>query len=450
MEVQILTPRLGDTRKAMLQEANGYNYKPIGEKNDKTSSSEDTQPWSGHLFCMFVVFGIASLTPWNMFITATAYFESKFNGSTPAIEENYQNYFQTGAICTDVVISFLTVPLVRFIKMPKLIYFSNCVMLGMFVLTTILAKVDSSSWSADFFLLTEVSFCMMCGGGAMYISTMWAITSSMNPIYIDAFLIGMTFAGIIAAVLTIITLSIPGIDFVEAGFWYFVAAAVILLVALVLFTQFHCHYYQENYSEVDTRITVTPSDSSESTDSTKSRTPICQLIRATFTQGYSCFFVLYVTFIMFPAVLSTLKSTADPESAWSSRYFLPVSLFLFFNLGDLMGRLAARIAEFPGRRLIPWYTTSRVVFVILMVMCNLQPRSDSAPVWFQHDAIPSILVLVFAATSGQILTLCLRYAAEIGASRSDKAMIGTIMGVHGALGRILGSLSTYLVFLILK
>lgn len=445
MEVQILTPRLGDTRKAILQESNGY--KPISISESKTLSSETlTKPWSGHLFCMFVVFGIASLAPWNMFITATAYFESKFNGSTPEIEENYQNYFQTGAICTDVVISFLTVPLVRFIKIPKLVYFSNSVMLGMFVLTAILAKVDSSTWARDFFLLTEVCFCTMCGGGAMFISTMWAITSSMDPIYIDAFLIGMTFAGIMAAGLTIITLSIPGIDFVGAGFWYFVAAAAILLLSLVLFSQFHCHFYQDSNTEVDSGTLPVSSTTLSKTE----RTPIHQLIRDTFPQGYSCFFVLYITFVMFPAVLSTMKSTADPESAWASRYFLPVSLFMIFNIGDLIGRLVARVVEFPGRRLIPWYTTARVVFVFLMVMCNLQPRSDSAPVWFKHDVIPSTLVFLFAATSGQILTLCLRYAAEIGTSRADKATIGTIMGVHGAMGRVLGSLSTYIVFLAIR
>ena len=50
--------------------------------------------WTPCVYGMFIVFGIASLTPWNMFITATAYFESKFNGSSPAIEENFTNYFQ--------------------------------------------------------------------------------------------------------------------------------------------------------------------------------------------------------------------------------------------------------------------------------------------------------------------------------------------------------------------
>jgi len=449
MEVQILSPRLGETRKAIFLESNGLLYKPISEDVDKTQISDsDTKPWSGHLFCMFVMFGIASLTPWNMFITATSYFESKFNGSTPAIEENFQNYFQTGAICTDVCISFLTVPLVRYIKIPKLIYFANSVMLSMFVLTAVLAKVDSTLWAKDFFLLTEVCFCMMCGGGAMFISTMWAITSSMNTIYTEAFLIGMTFAGIIASVLNIVTLSIPGIDFVEAGFWYFVTAAVILLVSLVLFSQFHCHHYQESYQEVDAKSPVSPD--LESTESKTERTPMFQLIKDTFTQGYCCFSVLYITFIMFPAVLSTLQSTADPSSTWAIRYFLPVVLFLVFNMGDLLGRLFARVVEFPGRRVIPWYTTARLVFVFLMIMCNLQPRSQDVAVWFQDDITPSILVLLFAATSGQILTLCLRYASEIGSSSADKATIGTIMGVHGALGRVLGSLSTYLVFLVIK
>lgn len=427
MDIKILSPRL-DERKSPPE-----SYLAVTE-----DASPTTPSWSVSVFLMFVVFGIASLTPWNMFITATAYFESKFAGSSPDIEKNFPNYFQTGAICADVVVSFLTVPLVRYIKMPRLIYLANSVMLATFVLTALLAKVDSTQWSSKFFILTEVSFCTMCGGGAMYISTMWAITSSLDPLYIDAFLIGMTLAGIIASLLNILTLSIPGVDFVGAGFWYFVSAGVILLLAMVLFTQFHCQHYQEDYRSVDTE-----------SPSGKVASSTCQLNRRILPQGYSCFCVLYITFLMFPAVLSNLVSgSGDSQSAWTTKYYKPVSLFLIFNLGDLVGRVSARVVQFPGARLIPWYTTARAVFVLLMVMCNLLPRD--IPVWFKHDAIPTTLVFFFALTSGQVLTLCLRYAARLGTDKAEKATIGTIMAVYGAIGRILGSLSTYLIFMAIR
>ena len=399
--------------------------------------------WSLLTFSLFVMFGIASVTPFFMFVTATSYFESKFNNSTPDIQQNYQNYFQTGAIITDVLFSFLTVPLARFIEIPRLVYFSNSVMLGMFALTAAFAQVDSSTWAREFFYLTEAIFCVMSASSSIYISSIFAISSSLDPAYIFAFLVGHSLSGIIAAVLSIITLSIPGIDFVSAGFWYFVAAAVILLFSLVIFSTFHCHLNQADHTKE--YRTLSGPDSSE-----EEKIPIRRLIKDTLVHGYSCFFTRYITMLLFPAVLSTLKSTANPASPWASRYFLPVSLFLVFNVGDLIGRFAARAVEFPGRRLNPWYTTARVVFVVLTVMCNLQPRSNTAPVWFKHDVIPTILVLLLSVTNGQVFTLCFKYAAEIGASKVDKAAIGTIMSVHAALGRVLGSLSTYIVFLALR
>ena len=435
MEVQILSPRLSTPRITSLRQIPSDPE----EKSFLPDEQSDVKPekWDGRVFAMFVMFGIASLTPWNMFITATSYFEAKFNGSSTAIQNNFPNYFQTGAICVDVIVSFLAVYLVREFSPAKLVYVANFIMLSMFAVTSVLARIESSSWALEFFILTEVLFCIMCGGGALYISTMWAITSAMNSIYTEAFLWGMSTAGIIASVLNIITLSIPGIDFVGAGFWYFIAAIIILLISLGLFYQFQRHYYQES----------DPFDSSEfSISSLKS--PLSKLIRDTLPQGYCCFCVLFITFIMFPGVLSSLESTASPQSLWASRYFLPVSLFLVFNVGDLIGRLTARVIEFPGRALIPWYTTGRGVFVLLMLMCNLQPRSLS--LWFADDVTPTVLVFLFAATSGQVLTLCLRFAPEASEDKMDKQTIGTIMGVHGALGRVLGSLSTYIIFMVLK
>lgn len=447
MELENQISDHGDTdgeKKLMEDDSNSYLPNSGGNTKEPslhTGTGNKQNSWSLLTFSLFVMFGIASVTPFFMFVTATSYFESKFNNSTPDIQQNYQNYFQTGAIITDVLFSFLTVPLARFIEIPRLVYFSNSVMLGMFALTAALAQVDSSTWALEFFYLTEAIFCVMSASSSIYISSIFAISSSSDPAYIFAFLVGHSLSGIIAAVLSIITLSIPGIDFVGAGFWYFLAAAVILLFSLIMFSMFHCHLNQaDNTKEYQTL--------SGSTEEVK--IPICRLIKDTLVHGYSCCFTRYITMLLFPAVLSTLKSTANSESPWASRYFLPVSLFLVFNIGDLIGRFAARAVEFPGRRLNPWYTTARVVFVVLTVMCNLQPRSNRAPVWFKNDVIPTILVLLLSVTNGQIFTLCFKYAAEIGASKVDKAAIGTIMSVHAALGRVLGSLSTYIVFLALR
>ena len=390
---------------------------------------------------MFVVFGIASLTPWNMFITAKDYFESKFRGSAYNIEHNFERFFQIGAICTDVIISLITVLLVQCVRIPILIYISNGIMLAGFIATTILAQMDSTSWPTEFFFVTEITFCLIAGSGAMYISAMWGITSAMSTIYTEAFLIGMTLAGILASVLNIITLSIPGVDFIAAGFWYFLSASFILILSLILFTKYQMTYYDVPKKEPANLSSELPLEDS------KVSAGMRELTLKSLPFGYSTFCVLFVTFVMFPATLSGLESNTS-SAVWSGKYFLPVSLFLTFNLGDLVGRFVARWRAFPGSKLIPWYTTGRFILVFLLLMCNVQDRAREP--WFQHDAIPTFLVFIFAVTSGQVLTLALRYAPEVTTITTEKATIGTIMAFWGALGRVIGSLSTYIIVMILK
>ena len=434
MEVYVRSPKA-------LRQKNTSSYEKI-EAESSSKSENEAGGWQGSIFLMFVVFGITSLTPWNMFIAATAYFQDKFSGSTPDIEENFPNYFQTGAICMEVLVSFLAMPLVRYIPIPALIYTANALMLSMFGLTAILAKVDTSAWAEQLFFLTEVCFCVMCGSGALYISTMFAITSAMNPMYIQAFVIGLGSAGVIASLLNIIFLSIPGIDFVEAGFWYFSTAAVLLIFSMVLFSYFHRHHYQPLPKQ-----TPAEEEEGDSAGLKTSHSSMFQLTKNTLALGYTIFFDMFLNFLLFPGVLSTLESKSTDPS-WTSRYFLPVSLFLTYNVGCLVGTMLSRLIQFPSRGLIPWYATIRIVFVLLLVMCNLQPRS--LPVWFQDDISPTIFLFLFAVTQGQVLPLSLQYASESGNSSREKASIGTIMGFHSAIGRIGGSLATYLIFMIIK
>ena len=349
----------------------------------------------------------------------------------------------------DVIVSFLTVALVRCVAMPTLIYTANTLMLLMFALTSVIAKIDTTDWPGNtVFLITEVSFCIMCGSGALFINTMWAITSSLDTAYTDAFLIGMTLAGIIASVLNIVTLSIPGIDFVGAGFWYFLTATILLTISLGLFVYFHINIYNHKYAPIksgnDSDVPSTPSVSPPP----KAKSMMA-LTKEAGTYLYTAFMILFATFVMFPGVLATTESSAiNQDSIWVTKYFKPVSIFLTFNIGDFVGRLLACKWDFPSPTLIPWYSTSRLGFAVLFMMCNLQPRS--LPVWFPNDILFTIFIFLFAMINGQSLTLALRYAPEIGKETADKATIGTLMGFAGAIGRISGSLMTYLVLMIVR
>ena len=52
------------------------------------------------------------------------------------------------------------------------------------------------------------------------------------------FFTSSSLAGLFASILNIATLSLPGTDSVEAGFWYFLIATIVLTIALGLFAMF--------------------------------------------------------------------------------------------------------------------------------------------------------------------------------------------------------------------
>jgi hypothetical protein len=57
----------------------------------------------------------------------------------------------------------------------------------------------------------------------------------------------------------------------------------------------------------------------------------------------SVFLVFVVTLSCYPAINSRIFSTTkdDNPSAWEQKYYIPVTCFLLFNFGDLIGRTLA-------------------------------------------------------------------------------------------------------------
>jgi len=430
------------------------------------------------LYAVFLTFGIASLTPWNCFITATEYFEHKFNASSSAdIRENFPKYFQICGIVGDVATSLLCMIVVKYIKISTMVYFANVQMLVAFVVTTCLAKVDTDDWPNTYFAVTVTLFAMMCSGGAMYISAMFAMVSTMSSVCTDGFLVGMALAGLFASMLNIGTLSLPGTNSVEAGFWYFLIATIVLTIALGLFTVFQRSdmSYERLESEFSNTRTAESSPGPESRASdplceTEDETvsedvsdkklvrssttgsaislPMTQLFRAAWQHIFSFFFVLLVTFTIFPGALSMLKSDALPGTAWADKYFIPVSLFLVFNIGDCLGRILVSWVKWPSERFLIYYGLARIVFILLLVMCNLQPRS--VDVWFSGDVWPTVLIFLFALTNGQVISLSMVYAPQCVQNKCDKAAIGTIQAFCSAIGRVTGSFLAFLAIAAIK
>ncbi|KAJ7373080.1 hypothetical protein OS493_014227 [Desmophyllum pertusum] len=91
-------------------------------------------------------------------------------------------------------------------------------------------------------------------------------------------------------------------------------------------------------------------------------------------------------------------------------YFVPVTCFLLFNVGDFCGRLGASFVQWPGKDgiILPVICFLRVVFLPLFAFCNAVPRNNSR-VFFHEDYFPIVFMVLFAISNGYLGSLCMMY-----------------------------------------
>ena len=64
-----------------------------------------------------------------------------------------------------------------------------------------------------------------------------------------------------------------------------------------------------------------------------------------------------------------------------------------------------------GEYSVPGVVLSRVVFVSLLMLCNVQTRSY-LPVYFPHDVAFTAIMMLFSLSSGYCVCLSMSYAPQ--------------------------------------
>ena len=391
-----------------------------------------------------VLFGLASLLPWNMVITATGYFAAKFaETNSTTIETGFPSYFQIGGIGSNVIFSLSSIVLLKYVPIKPVLVTCNTVALIIFVAMTIMSKQITVTWPMSFFVISNVIFCLACGASAAYISGMMAVASMLTPSAVQGFFLGQGTAGLFATVLSIITLSIPGSDPVQAGFYYFLIASLSLMLSLVVYLLFNRLSFVRNN-------TVRKEEQTDGgIEDAAGEISAFQVFMKIWKFCATSLITLLITLACFPAALSALKSTSpDTTSPWSTTYFLPVVSFLTFNVGDVLGRVTSSLLPYPSKRLILPLAISRVIFIPLIYMCNLQPRSIN--VWFKSDVWPAVFNFFMAWSTGHILSLSAAYGPQEVDTKSAKSLAGTYAAFSSALGLVIGSVLVFPFLDILK
>ena len=136
-------------------------------------------------YIAMVIFGLAALLPWNMFITATSYFSTKFHNGSPFVQKQFENFITIFSQITNVSFTLINVYLQnRFSAFSRIM----STLLGMcllFILTTVMVKVDTSEWTDGFFGLTIVTVVVFNAFAGVFQGGIFGLAASFTSRHIQ-------------------------------------------------------------------------------------------------------------------------------------------------------------------------------------------------------------------------------------------------------------------------
>ncbi|XP_077537597.1 equilibrative nucleoside transporter 1-like isoform X3 [Haemaphysalis longicornis] len=408
-------------------------------------------PYNFVTFTMFL-FGIGSLLPWNFFITADDYWTYKFrnvsaNGSSSAavqksdMQAAFTSYLAIASkapyilsLVLNTYLSHRIRPAVR-IGWPLL----GCTLF--FVATAALVKVNTDEHQKAFMAATLVIvvliniFCGFLQGGGT------GLAGCFPEKYMASNLNGQAVGGVFATVAQILCL-LTDATATTSALLYFLLAVVTLIFTQICFailvkTDFY-HYY------ISTQAVSYKALDKISMGTSRSKATPWEIFKGGWMYFASIALIFWVTLSIFPAVMVLIVSThADSGSIMSTKLFLPISGFLVFNVGDLVGRIVSGFLPLPAswRRTLFALCLSRVVFIPLFLLCNAYPRYN-LPVLFESDTAFVVLMVFFSVSNGYLVTPALTHASKSTATENQE-MAGSMAAVFLGLGLLLGSVSSY-------
>ncbi|KAF4071445.1 hypothetical protein AMELA_G00273360 [Ameiurus melas] len=356
---------------------------------------------------------------------------------------------------------------------------SQVFILILFILTAILVKVPMVQ--DRFFSITMATIWFINSFGAVLQGSLFGLVGLLPQKYSTLFMSGQGLAGAFAALAMLMAIA-SDTDAQTAALGYFITPCVGTLVTLISylllpkleFARFYLNKSKGQSYEVDASRELLSKGvqengelSSQATDPVPNGSPcspesdvarqafvsmdaeqdkqvkssVLEVLKKIWLMAFCITFVFTVTLSVFPAVTVDVKTVY--EGKWEN-YFIPVCCFLLFNVMDWFGRSITSRVRWPSKesRLFPALVVSRVIFIPLLMLCNVQER-QFMPVVFGNDWSFAIIMVFFSVSSGYCVCLSMSYAPQLVAPQ-DGETAGALMTFFLALGLSLGAALSFL------
>ncbi|XP_006121553.1 equilibrative nucleoside transporter 3 [Pelodiscus sinensis] len=416
-------------------------------------------------YVIFFILGIGSLLPWNFFITAKQYWIYKLqncsNREDPEgdgvsdLRDFFESYISIASTVPSVLCLIGNFVLVNRVSASIRILSSLAVMLAVFVVITLLVKMDTSTWTQHFFVITIFCVVIVSSASTIFSSSIFGLSGCFPMKNSQALISGQAMGGTLSAVASVVDLAAAA-DVTDSALAYFLTADVFIIVCMVVYLILPKLEYSRYYmrSHKSSTASVLPSSYLEEVDESEDITnsdqfipPLRPILKKTAVLGFCVFYVFFISIIIFPSISSSIESVnKNSGSLWTNKYFIPLTSFLLYNFADWCGRQITAWIQAPGpkSKLLPALILLRTLSLPVFMLCNYQPRSQIKMVVFNKDVYPAVFIVLLGLSNGYLGTLAIIYGPKIMPKELAEAT-GVVMTFYLTLGLAMGSACSILV-----
>ncbi|KAF2198058.1 hypothetical protein GQ43DRAFT_483642 [Delitschia confertaspora ATCC 74209] len=435
-------------RRTSYEPLDGGSEDPIGE----TIEHPQQERFSWIDYSVFVLLGVAMLWAWNMFLAAAPYFQHRFESSEKLLR-NFQSAELSVSTVGNLGSMIILTKLQKGASYPKRIMTSLAINIVAFTLLALSTKVFLRV-SADvyFGFLMVIVFAASLATGLCQNGVFAYVSSFGREEYTQGIMTGQGIAGVLPCIAQIVSvLSVAEKETNEgapqtpstSAFAYFLTATAISTASLVAFA----YLLSRHGTRQHPKQTLSASDDTEEDhhhDAPRGSVPLTLLFRKLFWLSGAVFLTFAITMV-FPVFTAQITSVRPIQSA--PRLFQPASFiplaFLFWNIGDLLGRVAPAVPAFSltsHARLLFLLSVARVVFIPMYYLCNLGGHGAV----IKSDSFYLFLVqILFGFTNGLLGSNCMMGFVEY-VEVEEREAAGGFMSLCLVAGLTVGSFLSFL------
>lgn len=420
------------------------------------------------ILLIFMIHGIGTLTPWNAFITADGYFRNYklANNTNPVIEaelkeikKNFLSYLGLAAQIPNVLFNGLNIIVnLGSGNLRSRVNISLAIEAIVFIITIVLAAVDSSDWQMTFFYVTLGTFVMLNMANGVYQNCIFGTAARFPGTYTNAILIGTNMSGTFTSLVNILSIRFSP-DPRSAAIYYFITALDVIVLCLISYNLLPISNFFRYHSQV--------SDSTEQNDELISRSSlraisdVPETLRETidamvpkaaqhdersfmselkkkwrvFKLCWPQLLNVYLTFLVSLAVFPSVLANIDrPKiSDFDSNYFKPIFCFLLFNFSASVGNVISDGITWPGKNHTWILVALRFLFIPFFLFCNFNSANRAWPVFITSDAAYIVANILLAISSGYLSSICMMFVSD-GLKSEDASIAGMLGGFFLVFG----------------